>query len=347
MKDYVRLTIEELALRRAALEHQMDDIRRAEELLRTMEDDPGVLAAPLTSVEQADAITQKLRVEMSGPIQPPAEILSPALMTEQDIPSPERRRGPLKMKTAIQSSGRPGSQKGSRHIIKPGKFKGVVPVISHLPGGPTKYRANYWDGQAKKNQSLGTFTDMLEAAMAVAKRLSDKSEIQRISDLIKQRDNNSAKPPKKTKPPAGPKKDRQSKLTHYKGVKLGKPLADGTPRYEVIVCIDGQVKYLGIFSIEEEAAAVAAEARGEKAEAKRLRKMVKQKAADETEQRENNPARPATRREAKTEADPSDEDRTDKTPQVWECKNCFKQYIQAEQPSKCLECNHTEFRPIV
>ena len=346
MKEYVRLTIEELALRRAALEHQMDDIRRAEELLRTMEDDPGVLAAPLTSVEQADDIAQKLRVEMGGPIRPPAEILPPALVTEQDAPATGRRRQPRKVRAAVQSSSRPGSRKGSRHVVKPGKFKGVVPVISHLPGGPTRYRASCWDGQAKKNQSLGTFTDDLEAAMAVAKRLGDKSEIQRISDLIAQRDNKPAQPPKKTKPPAGPKKDRQSKLTHYKSVQL-RPLADGTPRYEANVFLDGRLKYLGVFNKEEEAAAVAAEARGEHAEAKRLRDLVKQKTADEQEQQENNPTRPAMRRETQTEADPSDEDRTDKTPQVWECKNCFKQYIQAKQPSKCLECGHTEFRVIV
>lgn len=297
MKEYVRLTIEEIGLRRAALEHELEGLRETEGVLRRIGDEP---------VERATDKTLR----------------------------------PRKTRAVVQTSDRPGSQKGSRHVGKPGKFKGVVPVVSHLPDGPTRYRASYWDGTAKKNLSAGTFTDELEAAMAVAKGMGDKSEIQRISDLIKQRQNNPTKPVKNT-PATGSKKIRQPKLTRYKGVKLSKPLVDGTQKYEVNIFLDGRLKYLGRFDIPEEAAAVAAEARGEIAEAKRLRELVKQKTADGQEQRENNPDRLPRRQTNR------DEDPPDKTPQVWECKNCFKQYIQAERPAKCLECSHIEFRPIV
>ena len=280
-----------------------------------------------------DAIRFLLELEgmpMPPVVQMPSELIKPGPVPEQDAPASGRRRQRRKIDS---------KKKGSA-------FRGVMPIVSRRDGS-VKYRATYWDSAAKKNMTLGTWADELEAALAVARRLEDAPEVKRIKELIKQRDSKLAQPPEKTKPPAEPKKDRRSKLTHYKGVKLGKPRADGTPRYEVNVYIDGRVKYLGIFDMEEEAAAVAAEARGEKAEALRLRELVEQKNADEQEQRENNPDRTASWRQTRTEADPSDEDRTDKTPQIWECKNCFKQYIQAISPSKCRECSHTEFRAIV
>lgn len=133
------------------------------------------------------------------------------------------------------------------------------------------------------------------------------------------------------------------KLLHYKGVKPLKPKEDGTPRFEGHTRVDGKFKYLGTFSVEELAAAAVMEAEGNKAEAERLREIAKQKAADEAEQRENNPDRLPKRLANR------DDDSLDKTPQVWECQNedCYKQYIQTEKPAKCLECGHTEFKPIV
>ncbi len=67
------------------------------------------------------------------------------------------------------------------------EFRGVTPVLAY---GETRYRATAWDREERRCISLGTFDEELEAAVAVAKYLHDGPEIQRISDLIEQKENN-------------------------------------------------------------------------------------------------------------------------------------------------------------
>jgi rubrerythrin len=145
------------------------------------------LQARLTHTEkQFSEIKQTIRVlsELEGvPIVPlPAEIIPPGPLPG---PVPE-----------------PAEDKGARSPLPPRKgkrFKGVMKTASG------RYQAICWDSKACKTLHLGTFTDEIEAALAVAERLGDKVEIERFEELVRQkadeveqRENNPDRTPKKT-----------------------------------------------------------------------------------------------------------------------------------------------------
>lgn len=104
---------------------------------------------------------------------------------------------------------------------KPGKLKGVTEV--KYKKGPSKYRACYWDGPNKKNVKIGIFDSDLEAALAVAKQLSDAAEVQRLGDLMEQKENNPNRPGSK----APVRKDGQHKYPHKQ--KTAVPPVDKPP----------------------------------------------------------------------------------------------------------------------
>jgi len=122
---------------------------------------------------------------------------------------------------------------------------------------------------------------------------------------------------------------RKNPFSRYMGVYDGGPTVDGRQRYLACFYKDGKNKHLGTFYIEQEAAAVAAEARGDKAEAQRLHQIARQKQADLAEQEENNPDRSASRRpvaQAKV---------------VYRCKGCGLRF--KTRPKLCDQCHGGEF----
>lgn len=129
---------------------------------------------------------------------------------------------------------------------------------------------------------------------------------------------------------------RKNPFSKYHGVYDGKVTADGRQRYLASITKEGKTKKFGTFYVEELAAAAVQEAKGNKAEAKRLREMAKQKAADQAEQQENNPGRSATRKEDKA-AEPE---------LVWKCTHCKLTFKGEKKPVACPGCSGTNFKPV-
>jgi len=166
--------------------------------------------------------------------------------------------------------------------------------------------------------------------------------------------------------PAG-RGTRYGKRSPYKGVKVGKPKQDGSPRYEAQVYEPKtrRNKYLGSFDNELEAALASAKCGDDAGEIERIEKLIRQQA-------ENNPNRPG----AKTAEPPLPGARTlrpglkhnypkkrNKTGSAneqgriapidpagqpgpapvhvdltWECNRCARQIVSAERPKLCAHC---------
>lgn len=127
----------------------------------------------------------------------------------------------------------------------------------------------------------------------------------------------------------GPRKQ----FSQYKGVYKGPNKADGRQTCQAGVWRDGKNKNLGNYLIEEQAAAVAAEARGEKAEAKRLLEIAKQKERNIAEQQENNPDRPVGRRGSR-----------ESPTTAYQCSKCGDVY--STKPPSCPGCSGASFREV-
>ena len=302
MKEHIQLTIKELSLRRSAIEQELDELRRTEEVIRRLDDEPD---EPM-SLDPSPA-----KIAPLGNRPDPAP--NPVPPKKENIPH----------------------HRGSKKT----HYKGVK-ISKPLADGTLKYEA-----QTRENgryKYLGIFTSEELAAAAVAEAEGNPAEAERLRRLGT---------PKETKP-AGRRVTPATKQGHkaprplrpgqrFKGVKPA-PQKDGSTKYRTTYWDGDKGKNMtaGTFEDEIDAAMAVAVRLKDKAEIGRIKSLVQQK-ADQIEQKENNPDRPPRR-----QAD-RDEEQLDKTPQIWECENCFKQYIQTEPPVKCLECQHIEFRAIV
>jgi len=114
----------------------------------------------------------------------------------------------------------------------------------------------------------------------------------------------------------------------YKGVCLGRPKKDGSPRWRAQVWKDGRLKSLGTFPTELEAAAAVAKAIGDTKEYLRLQGLAKQGRADMAEQAENNPDRPKSKRKEK----------------AWMCTRCHLTF--KTKPTSCPGCRSASFREV-
>lgn len=126
------------------------------------------------------------------------------------------------------------------------------------------------------------------------------------------------------------KRTSERQTSPYKGVKIGKPYADGRTRYEVHYYNKEtkRAEYLGTTDNEFLAAAIYAERDGDKEEAARLRAMA-------AEHQELNPDRPldgTTRAEAK---------RTGRT--IYVCKRCGLEY---KTKGICAGCGNDDMREV-
>lgn len=317
MKEYVQLTLKDIAFRRAAIEQELDSLRQAEEIIRRLDDDSPSEKLPLISAEEARAHATQLQQELSKQV-PPLPIVKPPSQTS---PPPQHKARPAKDRQTFS------------------KYRGVTQGRTRKDGTITYRAAPYKDG---KVNFLGTFTIEELAAAAVEKFLGNDSEAERLQKIGEQKETGRSKRHgRKSSPPESAK--TASPKTHYKGVKVCKPLADGTLRYEAHVTIEGKFKYLGTFDKQELAAATAAEARGEMAEAKRLRQL----AADLVEQEENNPERG---RSNEGNGSPNAGEQGLQSPSqivAWECNRCGKRVDQSERPKICTKCiKDNGFSPI-
>ena len=147
------------------------------------------------------------------------------------------------------------------------------------------------------------------------------------------------KPPTKSKhheEKIAQRRGAKKPFSKYKGVYKGKTRADGTPTFNAGFYKDGKNKKLGTYLIEEEAAAVAAKARGEMDRYRELMAIV--------EQKENNPDRPKKRQlgckgVAKEPLAPSSMTANLKT--YYECEDCNAEYD--ERPKACEGCGCKKF----
>jgi len=141
----------------------------------------------------------------------------------------------------------------------------------------------------------------------------------------------------------GPKKDRKlppRKKSKYKGVSPLPPTKDGTIKFSATYWDGkkGKSVHMGTFENELNAAAAYQDHIGDKAEAARLRAMVKppdadmakQSAADMAEQAENNPDKPPHRSKLKT----------------WQCYHCKITLRHPTQPLRCIQCDSASFKEI-
>lgn len=177
MKEHLRLTIEELSCRMMRLEIEMHDLGETIDLLRHLDDPTEEIMLPATvSSQEAQAFSDKMCKHMSLPPEGSGAVSTPAGQTVP--PSPP---------AASTSRARPGPK--PMRIGK--RFKGVV---RHARKRGTVYEAMYWDPKEKRSRHGGLFDNELDAAMAVAKAIGDKDEIQRLASLIEQQENNPDRP---------------------------------------------------------------------------------------------------------------------------------------------------------
>lgn len=149
------------------------------------------------------------------------------------------------------------------------------------------------------------------------------------------------KPQSRKQPGSTTRKTRRKKsrpgsakpFSKYKGVTKAKSLKDGKPRFMASIWRDKNVT-LGTFTIEEEAAAAAAEARGEKELAQELRNKI--------EQIENNPDRPGTKLQKHRGKSHAAHGHAQPTGQAaletyFECDVCHLEYTK--RPKRCAKEN--------
>ena len=214
--------------------------------------------------------------------------------------------------------------------------------------------------------------DPIQGAITELLKLREKraTEIQKIDDAIDVLTKMTDLDPKpkgahistspKAKTPKGPKSSRSGAphpFSQYKGVTKGRPRPDGRLTYKAQIWEgirrggNGKPHTLGTFDIEEKAAAVAAEARGEKERAAELRAIV--------EQKQNNPDRPLGRRAPRKRRGSSHVNQEPKNPkpakaesenssdpeqmQIWTCKVCNIEYKAKQKPLMCPGCNRANF----
>ena len=207
--------------------------------------------------------------------------------------------------------------------------------------------------------------DPIQGAITELLKLREKraTEIQKIDDAIdvlmkitdaepKRKTAKISTPPKAQTPQArksGRRGGKSHPFSQYKGVSIAKPRINGTRMFQASYVVNGKNRYLGRFESEEAAAAVAAEARGEKERAAELRAIA--------EQKENHPDRPLDRggprihrgsshlnHEPKTPkaAKPQSEKKSDpEQMQIWTCKVCNLEFKAKKKPLMCPGCNRT------
>jgi len=113
---------------------------------------------------------------------------------------------------------------------------------------------------------------------------------------------------------------RPAKFSKYKGVSKTRTRRDGSFFYRACVYKDKKNHHLGIFEIEELAAAAVQEFLGNNDEAQRLRDLA--------EQKNNNPDRPLPGT-------------------FWECNKCAHQHHVNQRPIKCEDCGNESLRKII
>ena len=183
MKGYVRLTIEDLQARLTHTEKQFSEIKQTIRVLLELEGVP-IVPLPLE-------ILPPLRDHQIGeypphqlPLQPFRSVSPSGTLADHGIKPP---RGGSSQSNICKPPGpvpEPAEDKGARSPLPPRKgkrFKGVMKTASG------RYQAICWDSKACKTLHLGTFTDEIEAALAVAERLGDKVEIERFEELVRQK----------------------------------------------------------------------------------------------------------------------------------------------------------------
>jgi len=183
MKGYVRLTIEDLQARLTHTEKQFSEIKQTIRVLLELEGVP-IVPLPLE-------ILPPLRDHQIGeypphqlPLQPFRSVSPSGTLADHGIKPP---RGGSSQSNICKPPGpvpAPAEDKGARSPLPPRKgkrFKGVMKMASG------RYQATCWDPKACKTLHLGTFTDEIEAALAVAERLGDKVEIERFEELVRQK----------------------------------------------------------------------------------------------------------------------------------------------------------------
>ena len=176
MMDDLRLMIDDLKARRNV-------IYRA---IGKLDQDRDIVQKTLATLDQTIGALEQLNVEDKTP-----DKINSA-RTAQNIPA---NIPCVTLPTEILPPGpmpAPAADKGTKsplRLQKGKRFKGVS-IHKSRCGRPPHYHATCCDPKTHKTLYLGRFNDELDAAMAVAKKLGDPAEIQRISDMIEQCENN-------------------------------------------------------------------------------------------------------------------------------------------------------------
>lgn len=324
MKEHVRLTLDEIGLRRAALEHELGELSATEAVLRRIGDEPAEPdkgASPVITPATAEHALAAAR-EM-------AQRMSEAAIDIR-VPRGEAPR-PQSVQPAAPSPKPPDNTRTAGRRLPPIKaghcFRGVA--VRTTRDGRKRFRANFWDGS--HNLSLGTFDDELDAAMAFAQALGDPAEIERIQGLIAERD--AARGTDGTDGSAGTveqvpssPRDRKAKRPHkgpgFKGVKPIK--ARGRTRYATSYwdASANHSRSCGTYDDELVAALAVARALKDEAEIARIEGLIRERDAAQGTNRTNG----------------TDGAAASGGKRAWDCLRCGRVILAAGRPKKCSNC---------
>ena len=199
--------------------------------------------------------------------------------------------------------------------------------------GDLEQKANDFEGQAVALRlTANNIREIFEAAESPPTATPEVTQEKRLHPEPEAFDEPQGQPGTPTAVHTG-LRTRKSGSSQYTGVTKLPPLRDGTIRWRAQWWEGKTVHVIGRYDSELLAAAAVAEQRGDYGEARRLRDLAAVDAANEQEQRENNPDRPPKPKRKEAGG-------------VWECRKCCRQHIAASRPAKCEICGSEALKKI-